>query len=230
MSSRHRAGGAFAIAVKRLFEQRWWICPLVAAAALGWGTRADAVEGDPDAATDPPGVVAFHTVAEGDTLYAIANHYGSSVELIIEANGIDDVLMLVVGTRLRLPILPGAPRSTGPSKRGSAAGTASANLEHLLESSEARVREARFESALELAESVRVALNARNASSNDPMRARLQLVKATSQVALGQTDAALDSMERALLADPNLELDPAVTSPNLMAVFYVARGGKLPTP
>ena len=45
----------------------------------------------------------------------------------------------------------------------------------------------------------------------------------------GRTDAALDNLERALLADPDLELDPAVTSPKLMAVFYVARGSAAST-
>jgi LysM repeat protein len=206
------------------------IWPLVAAATLGSVARAGAVEGDPDAASDPPGAVAFHTVVDGDTLYAIANRYGSSVELIVEANGIDDVLMLLIGTRLRLPLRPEARRTAGAPERVQAKQPVPTNLERLLERSEARLREARFDSALELAESVRAALNARNAAPNDPRRVRLALVEATAHVALGRTDAALDSLERALLADPDLELDPAVTSPKLMAVFYVARGSNSPTP
>jgi tetratricopeptide (TPR) repeat protein len=221
--SRRWAGGALGIAVRSRRQRCQLISPLVAAATLGWAAGAAAVEGESDVATDPARAAVFHTVEEGDTLYAIANHYGSSVELIVEANGIDDVLALAIGTRLRLPMLPDAHRSPGPLKR------ASARPERLLDDSELRLREARYESALELAESARAALNAQQAASNDPRRVRVQLVKATAYVALGRTDEALDSLERALLADPNLELDPAVTSPKLMAVFYVARGGEPPT-
>jgi hypothetical protein len=43
-------------------------------------------------------------------------------------------------------------------------------------------------------------------------------------VALGQNDAALESLERALAADPQLELDPVLTSPKVLAVFRAARG------
>ena len=228
--SRRWSDGAFLATVEGLFQQRWLIWPLAAAAALSWTARANAIEGDPEAATNPPGAVAYHTVVEGDTLYALANRYGSSVERIIEANGIEDVFMLAIGTRLQLPLLPDARGSTDAEHQASAAEPAAADVERLLERSESRLREARFESALELAEVVRAALNARSASSDDPRRVRLQLVKATAQVALGQSDAALDSLERALLADPDLELDPAVTSPKLMAVFYVARGSASPTP
>jgi len=216
--------------VEGLFQQRWLIWPLAAAAALSWTARANAVESDPDAATNPPGDVAYHTVEEGDTIYALANRYGSSVERVIEANGIDDVLMLVIGTRLKLPLLPDARRSTNAERQISGAKPNAADVERLLERGESQLREARFESALELAEAVRAALNARNAASDDPRRVRLQLVKATAQVALGHVDEALDSLERALLADPDLELDPSVTSPKLMAVFYVARGSTPPTP
>jgi LysM repeat protein len=107
--------------VAGLFQQRWLIWPLTAAAALSWTARANAVESDPDAATNPPGDVAYHTVEEGDTVYALANRYGSSVERVIEANGIDDVLMLVIGTRLKLPLLPDGPKPQMSSVYSSAA-------------------------------------------------------------------------------------------------------------
>ena len=48
-------------------------------------------------------------------------------------------------------------------------------------------------------------------------------------MALGQTDAALESLERALITDPSLELDPALTSPKVLAVFRAARG-RVPPP
>ncbi|MBW2493828.1 MAG: hypothetical protein JRE43_03675, partial [Deltaproteobacteria bacterium] len=53
---------------------------------------------------------------------------------------------------------------------------------------------------------------------------RLEIASATAHVALGRTEAALESLERALIADPNLELDPALTSPKVLAVFRAARG------
>jgi hypothetical protein len=43
-------------------------------------------------------------------------------------------------------------------------------------------------------------------------------------VALGHNEAALENLERALIADPGLELDPALTSPKVLAIFRVARG------
>ncbi len=48
---------------------------------------------------------------------------------------------------------------------------------------------------------------------------------ATAYLALGQNDAALESLERALIADPDLELDPALTSPKVLAVFRAAGRG-----
>lgn len=228
--SRRSADGECENKLGRFFRQGWLTGSLVAAATLSWAAQIGAVESDPDTAADRAVAIAHHTVVEGDTIYAIANRYGSSVELVVEANGIEDVLALNVGSRLTLPLIANPRRSAGAVRQVRARGPAAPDVERLLERSEVQLREARFESALELAESSRAALNARNAPSDDPRRVQLELVSATAHVALGRSDAALDSLERALLADPNLDLDPAVTSPRVMAVFYVARRRILPTP
>ncbi len=52
---------------------------------------------------------------------------------------------------------------------------------------------------------------------------RLEIVSATVHVALGDRDAALSSLERALQADPDLALDPAVVPPKVLRVFRAAR-------
>jgi hypothetical protein len=52
---------------------------------------------------------------------------------------------------------------------------------------------------------------------------RLEIVSATVYVAWGDRDAALSSLARALQADPDLALDPALISPKLLSVFRAAR-------
>lgn len=44
-----------------------------------------------------------YVVQEGDTLYAIAQEFGLSVEALAEANDIEDQSQLFVGTRLKIP-------------------------------------------------------------------------------------------------------------------------------
>jgi hypothetical protein len=54
-------------------------------------------------------------------------------------------------------------------------------------------------------------------------RARLELVAAMAQVALGQDVEARASVERALRAEPDLELDPLLAPPRLQRLVEVAR-------
>lgn len=84
---------------------------------------------------------------------------------------------------------------------------------------ETRVRAARFEPALESASRAR-----RAADGADPeQRARLEVLAATAEIALGLDDAAASSFGRALDADPDLELDAAATSPKVRRAFERAR-------
>jgi tetratricopeptide (TPR) repeat protein len=99
----------------------------------------------------------------------------------------------------------------------------------LLDRCEAELRAAHFEQALASADEARDRIDAQNGTADDPGRVRLEIASATAYVALAQNDAALESLERALIADPDLELDPALTSPKVLAVFRVARGRATPT-
>jgi thioredoxin-like negative regulator of GroEL len=103
-----------------------------------------------------------------------------------------------------------------------------AKIAALLGRCEAELRAAHFEQALASAGEVRDRIDARKGTADDPGRVRLEIATATAYVALGQNDAALESLERALIADPDLELDPALTSPKVLAVFRVARGRATP--
>ena len=99
----------------------------------------------------------------------------------------------------------------------------------MLDRCETELRAARFEQALESAAEVRERLEARKGAGDDQSHVRLEIASATAYVALGQSNAALESLERALIADPSLELDPALTSPKVLAVFRAARG-RVPPP
>ncbi|MFN8419648.1 MAG: LysM peptidoglycan-binding domain-containing protein [Anaerolineae bacterium] len=55
-------------------------------------------QGDPQ-----QGKTTIHVVQRGDTLYGIAQQYGTTVEAIIAANGITDVTTLAIGQRLLIP-------------------------------------------------------------------------------------------------------------------------------
>jgi hypothetical protein len=100
-------------------------------------------------------------------------------------------------------------------------------IDGLMSQVDERVREARFEEALGVAERARVALDAmREDSDLSPRWARLEILQATAQLALGRSAAARASMRRALAADPTLELDPARTSPRVVQTFESIRGSE----
>src|SRR5512135_538524 len=54
----------------------------------------------PGASADSPNV---HVVGWGDTLFSIANHYGSSVNALMQANNLRDANFIWVGQRLIIP-------------------------------------------------------------------------------------------------------------------------------
>lgn len=184
------------------------------AVALVWGAPAEAVETD----DSPAGAPIYHVVVADETVAAIARRYGSDIDAIIRVNKIADVRKLWVGTRLEIPRISGPePEAPVPAPR------AGDSWERVLERSEAQLREARFEAALAGADDARRRLDAAGAGSRDPRRVQIEVLAATAEVALGKTEAALASLERALQADPDLELDPAVVSPRVIAVLRAAR-------
>lgn len=56
--------------------------------------------------TTPTTAALTHTVQPGDTLFLIANHFGTSVEAIAQANGIADPNVIEVGQVLQIPQSP----------------------------------------------------------------------------------------------------------------------------
>lgn len=194
------------------------------ASALAWSLPALATESDTETGGTPSEAPFYHTVESGETLSAIAVRYGTSVDSLIRENDVADERNVWAGTRLRIPT--SAQRIPTPNADADieAEDPTEAEIASVLERCEAEVRAARFEQALESAAEVREWLDVPSAAGDSQRRVRLEIASATAYVALGRADAALESLERALIADPDLELDPALTSPKVLAVFRAARG------
>jgi len=229
------------------------------AGVLAWGSARPALAADPEAMGGSAPKSVYHTVEPGETLWTIAERYGTSVARVARENRIENPQLLWVGVRLRIPVAsdarvptPGGPkleRASGvgtpgtaglgsgrtadvdprgtvgldPKRTGAARDLESTGTAALLDRCESELRAARFEQALESARQARKRIDARDDAGDNSNRVRLEIATATAYVALGQSDAALASLERALIANPGLELDPALTSPKVLAVFRAAR-------
>jgi hypothetical protein len=87
---------------------------------------------------------------------------------------------------------------------------------------------ARFEDALAASrEGRRTLADLPRTARSDRQRARLEVLAATAQLALGREASARRHLAFALELDPNLRLDAAETSPKVMAVFQDVRGEAL---
>ncbi|HET8926634.1 MAG TPA: LysM peptidoglycan-binding domain-containing protein [Microbacterium sp.] len=60
---------------------------------------------------------AVHTVKRGDTVFAIAQRYGKSVDQVLSANGLTRASIIYPGQRI---VIPGASGSTAPAKKAPA--------------------------------------------------------------------------------------------------------------
>jgi hypothetical protein len=119
------------------------------------------------------------------------------------------------------PTPPRAKRAPAPGKPSLDV----AALDRSLARAEQRIRAARFEEALGDLRAVRRRLAAGgNARELRARQVRLEVLTATAQVAYGDETAARASLERALRADPRLELDPRSTPPKLRRALEQARG------
>ena len=194
------------------------------AAALAWSPPALAFAADAEARGAPSKEFVYHTVERGETIWAIAGRYGSTAASVIRENAIEDPGKIWVGTRLRIPFPSGSDPSLRAKGKFDAQDREATETATLLDRCEAELRSAHFEQALASAGELRGRIDARNDPADNPDRVRLEIASATAYVALGQNDAALESFERALIADPDLELDLALTSPKVLAVFRAARG------
>lgn len=76
----------------------------------------EAVNTQPPTPTDSPTPMPplVYTVQEGDTLLAIAQTYGVTVEEIVEANGLANPDMLSIGQELIIPNVPAPPSPSAP--------------------------------------------------------------------------------------------------------------------
>ena len=105
--------------------------------------------------------------------------------------------------------------------------TAGADLtdaDRVLAEAEALLETAHFHTALGVLSSGREWLEAAAPCADCPARAaRLEVLTATAEVALGETVRARASMRRALEATPELELDEEATSPKLVRLWREVR-------
>ena len=183
------------------------------------------------------GGIIEHVVVRGDTVFLIATHYGSTVDLVIGENEIEDVRDLEIGTHLWVPVVAVPDPERAASLRARAEQRASdqaraARTEAVLELvqiGETQLAGARYRSAQQTADRAREALASAFDADARPLRARLELVSATAQIAMGDANGALASMQRALRADPSLVLESSDTSPKVMAVFHTAQSNADPS-
>ena len=199
------------------------------AGALVWSPPTFGFEADGEAAGTPSEEFVYHTVERGETVAEIAQRYGSSLANVIRENEIEDPSKVWTGTRLRIPLPVGTDPALDADETFDAEDLEAAEIAALLDRCEAELRAARFEQSLASAGEARDRIDARNEAADDPARVRLEIASATAYLALGQNDAALESLGRALIADPDLELDPALISPKVLTVFRAARARATPT-
>lgn len=81
---------------------------LLAALGLAWAGAVGCASPTPSERR----AAVVHIVAPGETIYAIARHYGVSVDAIVMANRITDFSSVEIGTRL---VIPGTARA-GPAR------------------------------------------------------------------------------------------------------------------
>ena len=193
-------------------------------------------------ASDPPAVsapatvsIVTHRVEPGETVWRIAHRHGVPVELLIDANRIEDVRKLRVG---RLVTIPAPSERAAELTRASdeppdlRAGSAPVNaadpgldsVDEVLAIGEDHLQAAEVDEALEMALlALRLLEDAPEAPGVGTRIARAEVLAATVHIAYERRDAAIRSLRRALRADQHLELDPGAASPKLLRVFEEAR-------
>lgn len=110
-----------------------------------------------------------------------------------------------------------------------AAGRDLATLQRAVNAIAERVRGADFQGAITRAETTRpIGRDLPRSPEALELRARLEVLLSTSQVALGDDAAARRSMERAVFLWPLLDLDERTTSPRVVKLFRAVRGKSAP--
>ena len=190
-------------------------------AMLAIALEARAVGEDPASLRTRASV--HHTVQPGESVWRIAHCYGVPVEAIARANGMADAAMVLAGQRLLIPLdtdqVEGTRASSAPTADEEEAPD-SVGVDALLTRVEYQLERAQFWKVLESIVTGMCLLDARTATTDlDAKRARLEVLAATAQLAFEREDAARRSLERALGADPRLEIDPATSPAKLLRLF-----------
>ncbi len=119
-----------------------------------------------------------------------------------------------------------------PTQVGGAPATRNGSISRIDESLreiEELIDDAYFRTALGLVATTRGLLEEHVAQPGlAPRRARLEVLSATAEVALGRSARAGESMRRALAADPRLDLDEENTPPKVLSLLRAARAGAAP--
>ena len=100
-------------------------------------------------------------------------------------------------------------------------------MDHFLSLADQAIREARFEAALALTVDAAEMLPALAPDDREGWVARLELIRATAQVALGDESGAAESLERLLDVAPDFDLDEADSSPKLVRVLAELRAERV---
>ena len=194
---------------------------------------------EPPAVSAPaPASILTHRVEPGETVWRIARRHGLPVEVLIETNHIEDVRKLRVGQLVTIPLAPGraAGRSRAfhepvdrraPSPSRSAPDPDLESIDEALALGEDHLEVAEFDEAMEMAiQALHLLEEAPDAPGAGARFARAELIVATVDVAYAREEAAIQSLRRALQADPHLELDPATASPKLLRIVEEARSDR----
>jgi LysM repeat protein len=200
----------------------------------------------------------LYSVQRGDTLTEIAQRHEVDVAELVEHNGLADPDRIKLGQTLAIPVeaepapAPGSRETSqqlfaavqglieslrrSPEAESGVDPAEYAALQELLAMAEEELRAARFDEAEHSAKAAERLLGAQSDSSaSGAYRARLEVVRATVQSAFGDMDEAQRSLERALEANPELELDPSSTPRKLVSLLDAIRAtrpalGSAPVP
>jgi len=165
-----------------------------------------------------------YTVERGDTLSGIALAHELDLSELVARNEIADPDSLRVGQVLVIRENGGAPRGVATALRSSA--TELIQVAALVTRAERQLAAARFDAALGTADAAeRLLASRRDSREIRASRARVEVVRATAQMAFGDSQAARRSFQRALEHDPEIRLDGARTSPKVLRVFRESQRG-----
>lgn len=195
----------------------------------------------PPAESVPEPAELHYRVRAGDTLSRIAEAHDVSLRALAERNRLRDPDRLEIGEVLTIPgvsppavasvsAAPPAPAPVAaPASPPAAAEQAThdaremQSVEELLLLAEEELRSAQFDEAFHSAKAAEWLLVGVDDPGSAPQRARLEVVRATVHSAYGKEAEARSSFERALDANPALELDPASSPPKLRRLLEDVR-------